>query len=66
MSKLASNIFAAFAPVPAPATNAPPRDERRTAAADMSLSEHLLFPVAMFVITLLTIEFSRYKTSGNF
>jgi signal transduction histidine kinase len=61
MSKLASNIFAAFAPVLAPATNAPPRDERTTTAADMSLGEHLGVPVAMFVITLLTIEFSRYS-----
>src|SRR5271169_1212861 len=61
MSKLASNIFAAFAPVLAPASNAPPRDERKTEVADMSLGEHLLFPVAMFVITFLTIEFSRYS-----
>jgi signal transduction histidine kinase len=61
MPKFASNIFAAFAPVLAPVAHAPPRDDRNAAAMDMSLGEHLLFPVAIFLIAFLTIVFSRYS-----
>jgi signal transduction histidine kinase len=65
MPKLASNIFAAFAPAQATAVTTPSRHEAAGAAPEpslkLSLAEHLLLPVAVFVISLLTIDFSRHS-----
>ncbi len=65
MPKLPSNIFTAFAPAPAAAVAAPSRHETAGAAPEpllkLSLAEHLLLPVAIFVISLLTIDFSRHS-----
>jgi signal transduction histidine kinase len=65
MSRLASNIFAAFAPAQATAVTAPSRLDAAGAAPDpllkLSLAEHLLLPVAIFVISLLTIDLSRHS-----
>src|SRR5271170_1610604 len=63
MSRLASNIFAVFAPAQTSAVNAPSRHEVTAAAPEslleLSLAEHLLLPVAIFVISLLTIDLSH-------
>jgi signal transduction histidine kinase len=63
MSRLASNILAVFAPAQTSAVNAPSRHEVTAAAPepllDLSLAEHLLLPVAIFVISLLAIDLSH-------
>jgi signal transduction histidine kinase len=65
MPRLASTIFAAFAPAPAAAVTAPSRRDAAAAAPEpllkLSLAEHLLLPVAIFVISLLTIDLSRHS-----